>query len=30
VDADRGRARWDAAKRELAVSAPIVDEDRFP
>ncbi|GBF98514.1 hypothetical protein Rsub_11505 [Raphidocelis subcapitata] len=28
VDADHGRARWDAARRELAVSAPIVaDED---
>ena len=26
VDADHGRARWDAAKRVLAVSAPIVPE----
>jgi hypothetical protein len=27
VDADHGRARWDAARRELAVSAPIVSCD---
>ncbi|KAI8476102.1 MAG: hypothetical protein J3K34DRAFT_513950 [Monoraphidium minutum] len=29
VDAGRGCARWDAAKRELSVSAPIVQEEPF-
>lgn len=29
VDADHGRARWDAAKKTLAVTLPILREDPF-
>lgn len=27
VDAAKGRARWDASKKELSVTAPIVPDD---
>lgn len=29
VDADRGRARWDGAKRVLTVTARIAPDDAF-